>query len=85
MKAKVHIEKKFITDNGKVFRIGDKISCVAYDTTVEENCDYEGTILDIFNNYFTLEKCKINKKTVYGNVSIPYHGIEENSCHFVQN
>ena len=83
MKARVHIEKRFTSDNGKVFRIGNKMKCVAYDVAVEENCNYEGIILDIFDNYFVLEKCKINGKTVYGNVSIPYHGVEEDSCYFV--
>lgn len=83
MKAEVHIEKKFVTDNGKIIRIGNKIKFVAYDVTIEEDCSYEGTVVDIFDNYFVLDECKINGKRTYGKFSIAYHSVEENSCKFI--
>lgn len=83
MKSKVYIEKRFISDNGKIFRIGDKIKCIVYDNVLEENCNYEGIVIDIFDNYFILKNCKINEISILSDMNIPYHSIKENSCYFI--
>lgn len=82
MKCKVLINKTLYSDNGKVIKIGDKISFNAYETYVEEYVPFKGIVKDITETSIILKDCYENNKKILS-ANVAYNLIEDNSIKFI--
>lgn len=83
MKAKIKITKELISDNNKLFRVGEDIAFTIYNKNYNYHDRYICRIEDIEDNFIFVNNVEINRCKVDGQMKIRLDDIESNSCNYV--
>lgn len=83
MNYKIKVTNDLITDNKKIFRIGQDIAFSLLNKDTKYHDRYIGKIKDITDETITINEIEINRTRIKGKRIIPLKDIEKNSCNYV--